>query len=65
MKIKYVPKIELTEEEKDALLLSAKLLDEICSESDCSQCILHEFCDIEFDPMDTPQKICNKLIGES
>lgn len=65
MMIRYVPKVELTEEEKNALLLSAKILDEICAESDCSQCILHDFCDKEFDPMDTPQKICDKIIGES
>lgn len=65
MKITYVPKVEFTEEEKNALRLSAKILDEICSESDCSNCILKRFCDCEFDPMDTPEQINKILIGES
>lgn len=65
MKIVYIPKVELTEEEKNALRLSAKILDEICTESDCSNCILKRFCDYEFDPMDTPEQINKILIGES
>lgn len=65
MILRYVPKIELTEEEKNALLLSAKLLDEICEESECMRCILGEFCDKGFDPMETPRQIYNKLVGES
>ena len=65
MILKYISKIELTEKERDALLLSAKVLDEICKESECPYCILSEFYNKEFDPMETPRRIYNKFMGES
>lgn len=65
MKLTYIPKIELTEEEKNALKLAEQILYEICSESECSNCILKSFCNEEFDPMDTPKQINKILIGES
>jgi hypothetical protein len=66
MKLTYVPKVELTEEEKNALRLAERILYEVCSDSECYNCILKDFCgDKGFDPMETPEQINEILIGES
>lgn len=65
MKLSYTPKVELTEAEKNALKLVEQILYEVCSKSECYNCIIKDFCERKFDPMDTPEQINKILIGES
>lgn len=67
MKLTYVPKVELTEEEKNALKLTEKVLHDICKESYCNSedCIFRSLCGKEFDPMETMEEVNKLLIGES
>lgn len=65
MKLTYVPKVELTEEEKNALKLTEQIFYEVCYGSECHNCILKDFCgDKGFDPMETPKQINKVLIEE-
>lgn len=65
MKLTYVPKFEFTEEEKNALKLAQEILYDICFDSNCCNCVLKDFCDKGFDPMETPEQINKLLLGES